>query len=58
MNDIYIGCKVDPPNQDQWIAIVEQIYIMEKMTFHMRLQEAQGEQKMGEMDYIHELKQR
>ena len=38
-------CKVDPPNQDQWMAIVDQIYIMEKMTFRMRLQEVQGEQK-------------
>ena len=38
-------CKVDPPNQDQWMAIVEEIYIMEKMRFRMRLQEVQVEQK-------------
>lgn len=36
---------MDPPTQNQWLAIVEEIYIMEKMTFRIRLQEEQGEQK-------------
>lgn len=33
--------KVDPPTYKTWIDIVKKIYIMEKITFKLRLQEAQ-----------------
>lgn len=33
------------PNMEQWTKIVEEIYIMEKITHRLRLQEAQHEEK-------------
>ncbi|KAF7670044.1 hypothetical protein LDENG_00079530, partial [Lucifuga dentata] len=37
--------KADPPNLDQWLQIVEEIYWMEKLTHIMRLQKTQMEEK-------------
>lgn len=37
--------KVDSPTQSKWIQIVDEILIMEKLTHHLRLQEAQLEKK-------------
>ena len=31
--------KTEPPDLEQWMCIVEEIYVMEKMTFMLRLQE-------------------
>ena len=38
-------CKVEPPTVEQWMEIVEEIHIMEKMTYRLRLQETQYEEK-------------
>ena len=37
--------RVEPPNQEQWTEIIEEIYIMEKLTHRLRLQEMQLEDK-------------
>ncbi len=37
--------KEDPPSQDQWIGIVEEIYTMEKLTHRLKLQQTQLEEK-------------
>ncbi len=37
--------KEDPPSQDQWIGIVEEIYTMKKLTHRLRLQQTQLEEK-------------
>uniref|UniRef100_A0A3Q3ASL9 Reverse transcriptase domain-containing protein n=1 Tax=Kryptolebias marmoratus TaxID=37003 RepID=A0A3Q3ASL9_KRYMA len=37
--------KADPPCQEQWTGIIEEIYIMEKLTYRLRLQQTQMEEK-------------
>ena len=37
--------KETPPTKDQWITIVEEIFLMEKLTHILKLQEAQLDQK-------------
>jgi len=37
--------KVEPPTVEQWMEIVEEIHLMEKMTYRLRLQETQYEEK-------------
>ena len=37
--------KVNPPTQEQWLETVEEIFIMEKMTHRLRLQETQMDDK-------------
>ena len=37
--------KVEPPCKGEWIGIVEEIYVMEKLTHRLRLQQAQLEEK-------------
>lgn len=37
--------KVDPPTGEQWVCTVEEILIMEKITYKLRLQESQFEAK-------------
>ena len=31
--------KADPPTREQWLSIVEEIFVMEKLTHDLRLQE-------------------
>ena len=31
--------KIEPPSTEQWVEIVRQIYILEKMTYQLRLRE-------------------
>lgn len=38
--------KETPPTKDQWITIVEEIFLMEKVTHILKLQEAQLDQKL------------
>ena len=33
--------QVDPPKEDQWTELVDQIYVMEQLTYRIRLQEEQ-----------------
>ena len=40
---------MDPPCKEEWIGIVEEIYVMEKLS--LRLQ-AQLEEKLGGMDTV------
>ena len=37
--------KVEPPCKEEWIGIVEEIYVMERLTHRLRLQQAQLEEK-------------
>ncbi len=37
--------KVEPPTGEQWMCIVEEIFVMEKLTHKLRLQEAQFNKK-------------
>ena len=37
--------QVDTPTQGQWEELIEGIYVMEKMTHRLRLQETQMEEK-------------
>ena len=37
--------QTEPPNQSQWEGLVEDIYIMEKLTFRLRLQEERMDKK-------------
>ena len=37
--------QAGPPNQSQWEGLVEDIYIMEKLTFRLRLQEERMDKK-------------
>lgn len=37
--------REDIPTQEQWTHLVEEIYAMEKMIHHLRLQEAQFKEK-------------
>ena len=37
--------KVEPPTREQWMCIVEEIFVMEKITHKLRLQESQFESK-------------
>ena len=37
--------RLEPPTHEQWIGVIEEIYIMEKLTHRLRLQETQMEDK-------------
>ena len=37
--------QAEPPTQSQWEGLVEDIYIMEKLTFRLRLQEERMDKK-------------
>ena len=37
--------RVEPPNCEQWIELVDGIFIMEQMTYRLRLQEEQIEKR-------------
>ena len=30
-------CKAEPPTKDQWMDIIREVYIMEKMTYQLRM---------------------
>lgn len=42
-------CKETPPTKYQWLTIVEEIYVMEKQTHKLRLQEAKFDSKWTQM---------
>lgn len=37
--------RVDPPTEEQWMCTVDEIFVMEKITHKLRLQETQFEDK-------------
>ena len=43
---------MEPPTEEQWVCIVEELFVMEKITHKLRLQETQFEDKWEKMDRL------